>query len=137
MNKKVVLSIVSVAVAIVLLAAVALGMVGIYQLTREDPVEGAKEITVTVVHKDGSEKVFVCHTDEQYLGPVLVTEKIVADNVGEYGLYITTADGELADYNVDQGWWALYEGDTQCATGADQVVIEDGDSFRLVYTIGF
>ncbi len=137
MNKKVVLSIVSVAEAIVLLAAVALGMVGIYQLTREDPVEGAKEITVTVVHKDGSEKVFVCHTDEEYLGPVLVTEKIVADNIGQYGLYITTADGELADYNVDQGWWALYEGDTQCATGADQVVIEDGDSFRLVYTIGF
>lgn len=123
-------------IAVIALVAVAALMVGVYFATREKPVEGQKTITVTVVHKDGSEKLFTCKTTEEYLGPVLLAEKIVEGDMGDYGLFITTADGETADYSVDGGWWAVYKGEEQTTTGADQVVIEDGDSFRLVYTIG-
>ena len=86
-------------IAVIALVAVAAVMLGVYFATREKPVEGGKEITVTVVHKDGSEKVYTCHTDEEYLGPVLLTEKIVQGDMGPYGLFITAADGEVADYN--------------------------------------
>ena len=55
---------------------------------------------------------------------------------GPYGLYIQTVDGETADYSVDKAYWALFEGEDYATQGADQTVIEDGDSFRLVYTIG-
>ncbi|MBQ8910253.1 MAG: DUF4430 domain-containing protein [Oscillospiraceae bacterium] len=123
-------------IAVIALVAVAALMVGVYFATREKPVEGQKTITVTVVHKDGSEKLFTCKTTEEYLGPVLLAEKIVEGDMGDYGLFITAADGETADYSVDGGWWAVYKGEEQTTTGADQVVIEDGDSFRLVYTIG-
>ena len=123
-------------IAVVALVVVAALMVGLYFITREDPVTGSKEITVTVVHKDGSEKVFTCHTDEEYLGPVLLKEKIVEGTMGDYGLYITAADGETADYNVDQGWWKLMVGDADATTGADSIVIRDGDTFKVVYTIG-
>ena len=123
-------------IAIVALIAVVALMMGIYFATREKPVDGEKTISVTVVHKDGSEKAFACKTTEEFLGPVLLTEKIVEGDMGPYGLFITAADGELADYNVDGGWWAVYKGEEQTTTGADQVVISDGDSFKVVYTVG-
>lgn len=117
-----------------LLAIAALALVS--RFTREAPVEGEKKITVTVVHKDQSEKRFVCRTQEDYLGPVLLAEQIVQGEMGQFGLFILSADGEVADWSVDQGWWAVYEGDTLAPVGADELVIEDGDSFRLVYSCG-
>lgn len=129
MNKKILLAV----IALVLVAAV---MVGVYVATRPEPVDGGKTITVTVVHKDGTSKDFTCQTQEQYLGPVLLNEKLVEGSMGDYGLYITAADGETADYSVDQGWWALYIGEESATTGADAVAIEDGGVYKLVYTIG-
>lgn len=123
--------------AIIALVAVAGIMLGVYFATRPQAQEGEKKITVTVVHKDGSEKVFPCTTTEEYLAPVLVSEGIVEDNQTEYGLYILTADGEYADYNADGGWWAVYEGDTQSNYGASELPIKDGGTYKLVYTIGW
>ena len=128
-NKKLIL------IAAALIACVAV-MLGIFVMTRPETVAGSKTVTVTVVHKDGSEKVFTCKTDAEYLGTVLVDENIVAPNYGEFGLYFDTADGETADYNVDGGWWQVFIGEESAMVGADQIPIADGDTFKLVYTIG-
>ena len=128
-NKKIIIA------AVALVAVVAL-MLGIWLLTRPETQEGAKEITVTVVHKDGSEKVFTYHTDEEYLGPVLLAEGLVEGEQGPYGLYIKAVDGVTADYDVDQSYWSLYVGQEPALQGADTTPIADGDSFRLVYTVG-
>ena len=128
-NKKMIL------VAIALVACIA-AMLGIFLATRPETVAGNKTITVTVVHKDGSEKVFACHTDEEYLGKVLLNENIVVGEIGEFGLYFNTADGETADWNVDNGWWQVFIGEESAMVGADQIPIANGDTFKLVYTIG-
>ena len=128
-NKKMIL------VAIALVACIA-AMLGIFLATRPETVAGSKTITVTVVHKDGSEKVFTCHTDEEYLGKVLLNENIVVGEIGEFGLYFNTADGETADWNVDNGWWQVFIGEESAMVGADQIPIANGDTFKLVYTIG-
>ena len=128
-NKKMIL------IAVALLTCVA-AMLGIFLGTRPETVTGTKTITVTVVHKDGSEKVFTCPTEEEFLGKVLVNENIVVGSYGEFGLYFDTADGEKADWNVDNGWWQVFIGEEAALTGADQIPIADGDTFKLVYTIG-
>ena len=128
-NKKTIL-------AIVVLVAVIAVFAGIYFATRPETTEGAKTITVTVVHKDGTEKEFTYHTDEEFLGPVLLAEKLVKGKQDIYGLMISAVDGETADWNVDQGYWALYVGEEYATSGADTTPINDGDSFKLVYTIG-
>lgn len=128
-NKKLIIA------AVALVAIVAL-MVGIWFLTRPETQQGAKTITVTVVHKDKTEKTFTYHTDEEYLGPVLLAEKLVEGETGPYGLNIHTVDGEKADWNVDQGWWQIFVGDTSATLGLDSLPVKDGDSFKLVYTIG-
>ena len=122
-------------IAVGLIVCVAV-MLGIYLGTRPETVAGGKTITVTVVHKDGSEKVFTCHTEEEKLGPVLVAENIVEAAYGEFGLYFNTADGETADYSVDGGWWQVFAGEEAATLGADSLPIADGDTFKLVYTIG-
>ncbi len=126
-NKKILL-------AIIALVAVAGLMVGIYFGAQALTSKGSKTITVTVVHKDGSQKEFTCHTDEEFLGPVLVAEKIVENNQEGYGLYIKVADGERADYTLDKAYWAVFIGDQEAMTGADEIPVHDGDTFKLVYT---
>ena len=128
-NKKMIL------IVAALIACIAL-MLGIYLATRPETVAGNKTITVTVVHKDGSEKVFTCATEEEYLGKVLVAENIVVGEYGEFGLYFNTADGETADWNVDGGWWQVFIGEESAVVGADQIPVTDGGVYKLVYTIG-
>ena len=111
-------------------------MVGVYAATRPDTQAGEKTITVEVVHKDGSVKEFAYHTDEEYLGAVLLAEKLVEGEEGPYGLMISAVDGETADYNVDKGWWQIFIGQESATLGADSIPIKDGDTFKLVYTIG-
>ena len=128
-NKKLIVSLIA------LVAVVAL-MVGVYVSTRPETAEGAKTITVTVVHKDGTSKDFVYQTDAEFLGAVLVDEALITGTVGEYGMMIESVDGETADWNVDQSYWALYVGEEYGTTGVDTTPIYDGDTFKLVYTIG-
>ena len=128
-NKKLML------IAVALVACVAV-MLGVFMATRPETVAGSKTITVTVVHKDGTEKVFTCATEEEYLGPVLVSEEIVVGEQGEFGLFFNIADGETADWNVDGSYWQVFIGEESAMVGADQIPIADGDAFKLVYTIG-
>lgn len=128
-NKKMLIAI----VALVLVVAV---MLGVYMTTRPETTAGAKTITVTVVHADGSSKDFEYHTDEEYLGAVLLAEGLAEGEEGPYGLTINAVDGETASWEENQSYWALYIGEEYATTGADSTPVNDGDVFKLVYTIG-
>lgn len=128
-NKKLLVSL----VALVLVVAV---FAGVWLFARPETAAGGKEIAVTVIHKDGTEKVFSYVTEEEYLGPVLLSEGLVEGDMSEYGLMINVVDGETADWNVDQSYWALYIGAEYATTGADGIVLTDGGEYSLVYTIG-
>lgn len=129
-NKKVPILI---AVALLVLVLV---FVGIFIATRPDTAEGAKTITVEVVHSDGSSKTFTYHTDLEYLGELVQIEGLVIGEMGPYGLYIHEVDGEKAVYEEDGAYWAFYEGDVYATLGIDLTPIIDGGEFSLVYTIG-
>ena len=111
-------------------------MAGIFLTNRPETAEGVKTITVTVVHKDGTAKDFIYKTDEEFLGAVLQAEGLITGTMGEYGMMIESVDGETADWNVDQSYWALYVGEEYGTNGVDTTPIYDGDTFKLVYTIG-
>ncbi len=128
-NKKIAIAV----LAVVLVAAL---MAGLWWFTRPETQEGSKSITVTVVHKDGSEKVFTYKTNEEYLGPVLTAEGLIQGDDSEYGMMIHTVDGEKADYTVDQGWWQILIGDEASTVGIDSIPVTDGGEYQLVYTVG-
>ena len=116
--------------AVAVLAIVAALMLGLWYFSRPRTQDGAKTIVVEVVHADGSGKEFTYHTDEEYLGTVLVEEKLVEGEQGTFGLFITRVDGETAQDSLRQFWCVTKDGE-QTDTGVDEVPIADGDHFEL------
>ncbi len=109
---------------------------GIWFFARPAVGQGDKTVTVEVIHGDGSSKVFTYRTDAEYLGEVLLDEKLVVGDMGEYGLYITAVDGETAIFEEHGAYWCLMIDGEYAVNGADTTPIADGDCFSLVYTRG-
>lgn len=128
-NKKVWVGLVSLVLVMAL-------MLGLYLAVRPETEAGAKAFTVLVVHKDGGEKTFSYETQAEYLGTVLLEEGLIQGEEGPYGLMILAVDGETADWDADQSYWALYIGEDYATTGVDTTPVTNGGEYRLVYTIG-
>ena len=126
-NKKLVLSL----VAFVAVVAV---LVGVYFATRPETQQGSKTITVTVVHKDGSVKEFTYRTDAEYLAEALLEEQLVEGDQTQYGLTIITVDGEAAVWETDNAYWAIFVGEEMAMTGASEIPVYDGNTYKLEYT---
>lgn len=116
--------------AVAALALAAALMLGIWYMTGPRTQAGDKTVVVEVVHADGSAKEFTCHTGEEYLGPMLLAEKLAEGEQGAFGLFITTVDGETAQDSLRQ-WWSITKGGEELNTGADATPIADGDRFEL------
>lgn len=94
-----------------------------------------KKFTVTVVHADGSEKTFDYETDAEKLGDYLESQGLILSEGADDGMF-HTVDGEKADWNENQSYWAFYLGEEYAMTGIYDTDIEAGASYKLVYTIG-
>lgn len=127
-NKKTVL-------AVIALVAVVAIFAGVYFATRPEAAQGAKAFSVTVVHADGSTKEFDYRTDAEKLGAFLEEKGLIDSEGADEGMF-HTVDGEKADWNVNQSYWAFYLGEEYAMTGIYDTTITDGAVYKLVYTIG-
>ena len=93
-------------------------------------------ITVSVTHADGSEKEFVITTEALNLREALEQENLVQGDESEYGLFVTTVDGEGTDSDK-QEWWCFTKGGEMMMTGVDDTLIADGDHYEIVFTVGW
>jgi hypothetical protein len=126
-NKKVIFA----ALALVLVIAM---MAGLYLANRPQTVQGGKQVTIVIVHKDGTEKKLEYGTDHEYLADLLLEKELVTGYASEeYGFTIESVDGVTADWAADNAYWALYEGDTYATASAAGIVLTDGGIYRLVY----
>ena len=123
-------------IAVVVLVVVIAALLGVYAATRPQTSQGAKAFTVEVVHSDGSSKTFSYRTDEEYLGAVLLTEGLIAGEEGPYGLTIYEVDGERAVWEESGAYWAIFVNGEYGMTGVDTTPVNDGDAFKLEYTLG-
>ena len=126
-NKKLVAAAIALAVVIGLMA-------GLWVATRPETEAGSKGYTVTVVHKDGSEKVFEYRTDEEYLAGALLEEGLVSGDNTQYGLTIITVDGEAAVWEKDNAYWSILVDGEYAITGASEIPVRDGSNYTLEYT---
>ena len=106
----------------------------LFACNSEDVQEGTHSFTFVVVHEDGTEKSFDISTDKTYVADALLDEKLVAGDDSEYGLYVKTVDGVYAEYNETGAFWSFYIGDESAMTGASSTKIEDGATYKMVYT---
>lgn len=99
----------------------------------DDPIT----VTVKVIHKDKTEKTVVIETRKPTLLGALLQEGLVEGEDQAAGFYITSVDGERADWSVDQGWWCFTKGGAAMMTGAENTKIADGEVYEITYTIGY
>ncbi|HOO28524.1 MAG TPA: hypothetical protein PLU43_08670, partial [Lachnospiraceae bacterium] len=105
-----------IAAAVLVILAVLFG--ALYAGFHAKGAAGSKEIQVTVVHKDLSEKEFTIKTDAAWLGEALTDEDLIAGQEGDYGLYVTEVDKETAD-EANQEWWCITKDKETLMTGVD------------------
>ena len=120
--------------AVVLLLVVLAAAVLAYQHFKPQASEGAKTVTVEVVHKDESKKEFVLHTDAETLHDALDEEKLIEGEDRDGFFMVLVVDGETADYDVDGSYWAMMQDGEWMMTGVDDTMIQDGDHYEFVYT---
>ena len=97
--------------------------------------DGSKTVQIEIKFESNS-VTFTVKTDSEKLGDVLIEHKLVEGDMEQYGLYIKSANGIRADYNLDGAYWSLTQNGEYCMTGADQINISDGDHYELTYTKG-
>ena len=97
-------------------------------------VEGSKNVTIVIVHKDGSQKELQFTTDLEYLADLLLEKELATGYTSEeYGFTVESVDGVVADWAADSAYWALYEGEEYATTSAAGIVLTDGGVYKLVY----
>ncbi len=97
--------------------------------------EGSKTFLLEVI-ADGYSVTFTVKTDEEYLGTPLLSYGIIAGDAGAYGIYITSVNGIVADYDANQSWWSVSKNGVSLMTGVDSTKIENGAHYELTYKIG-
>ena len=125
-NKKILI------IAAVVLLLIAGALLLIEGSKKPVPIEGSKTITVTVIQEGVEDKVFTIHTDAEFLRGALEQENLIEGTESEYGLYVTTVDGVVAD-DAKRQWWCFNDGEgNMLNSGVDTTPIADGDSFQIV-----
>ena len=93
--------------------------------------EGEKQFTFKVVDKEGKETVFTINTDKKTVGDALLDLKLIEGEDGDYGLYVKKVNGIVADYDVDQTYWAFYVNGEYAMSGVDTTEIENGAEYSF------
>ena len=95
-----------------------------------------KHITLTVTYADGHSDELAIDTTAEFLKQAIETEVELGGEDGQYGFYIESVNGEVADYDADGAYWAIYVNDEYGMYGIDSQPVADGDRYALVYTDG-
>ena len=101
----------------------------------KDAVGPEITITVEVITKDGSSTEHSITTTKTTLADALKESGLASGTEDAYGLYITTVDGVVADYSVDQSYWALSKDGEALMSGASATKIADGEHYELTYPV--
>ena len=120
---------------VMLIAVMALTVISCSKEKEDNTTPGEITITVEVINKAGESKEHEIKTTGTTLADALLEAGLVEGTTDEYGLYITTVDGELADYSADQSYWAISKDGEYLMTGASSTNIADGEHYELTYTV--
>lgn len=114
---------------VVVVALIAVGLI-CWKLWSPATQAGAKTLTIEVTHADGSEKDFTLHTDAEFLWDAMTEEELIDGTDSEYGKWVTTVDGEVADEAAGQ-YWMFTKGGEWVTTSCDTTPVADGEGYEF------
>lgn len=92
--------------------------------------KGEKSFTLTV-EIDGKSVNLSIKTGKTTVGEALVELGLIEGEESQYGLYVKKVNGILADYDVDQTYWAFYINGEYAMSGVDTTDITNGATYKL------
>lgn len=95
--------------------------------------EGSKAFTFEVVDSEGETTTFKVKTDAETVGEALQDVQLIAGEMGDYGLYVQTVNGETAVYEDGGHYWGFYVNGEYGMTGVDTTAIEEGATYTFKY----
>lgn len=93
--------------------------------------EGDTQFDFTVTDKDGKETAFVVSTNKSTVGEALLEAGLIAGEDSEYGLYVKTVNGITLDYNTDGMYWAFYVDGGYAVSGVDTTPINPDEAYAF------
>ena len=93
--------------------------------------EGNTTFTLEVCAEDKS-VILTVSTNKTVLGDALLELGLIEGEAGAYGLYVKKVNGILADFDVDQTYWALYINGEYAMSGVDTTNIVNGATYKFV-----
>ena len=98
--------------------------------------QGSKSFRFEVTDDNEAVSVWNVQTDEITVGEALLEVGLIEGDLSDFGMYVTAVNGLVADYSVNQAWWAFYIDGVMAMAGVDSTDIESGKVYAFVYTIG-
>ncbi len=92
--------------------------------------QGKTKFSFKATDLSGNTASFEIRTDKALLGEALTELEVISGEQGDYGLYVNTVNGVLADAEKGE-YWILYVGGESSMTGVDQVEIADGETYEF------
>ena len=117
----------------VLLAIIIALFVTVCVFMKPDTEQGLKQISVTVVYQDKTDKEFQISTIAEFLGEALFEEELISEEEYKSG-FLTYVDGKRADYTQDKAWWSITKKGEMVTVGINELALSDGDEFEITYT---
>ena len=93
--------------------------------------EGETKFSFVVIDGNGEETYFEIHTDKEIVGDALLDVNLIDGEEGDYGLYVKTVNGIVADYDVDQTYWAFYINGEYATSGVDSTTIDESATYSF------
>ena len=93
------------------------------------------QVEFTVTGADGESTVFPLEvTDGEKLSDALAEAGLISAEEAEAG-FVTTVNGETADWDKEKAWWCLTDAAGEMTTvGVGDIELHDGDSYAFTYT---
>ena len=123
-------------IALALVLALAVAALFVWQAAKPETQQGSKEIVVNIDHLNGDDASYTIYTDAEYLRAALEQENLIEGTESQYGLYVTSVDGEAADESK-QEWWGYSVNGTFAELGVDSQPVADGDVYDFVLNVGW
>lgn len=123
-------------IAVVIAVALIAALIACYAVFAPKANAGDKDITVQVIHADGTVAEWEINTSSDNLRGALEEQSLIAGDDSGDTLFVTTVDGYTADAAREE-WWCFTKGGEMMMTGVDDTMIADGDKYEITLTVGY
>lgn len=107
-----------------------------YIAIKPQGIQGNKNITVEIIAAGDSVRTVEITTGAEFLRQALEEQNLISGDESEFGLFVKTVDGVIADES-NQEWWCFTKNGESIMTGVDDTPIEDGGHYEITLTVGY